>query len=58
MKNITAQDFIFYVESRLCTLPRGSVIKSIGTNQYNFIIVAQDPSGKEHKLYIPCEGVN
>ena len=56
MKNITAQDFIFYVESRLCTLPRGSVIKSIGTNQCNFIIVAQDPSGKEHKLYIPCEG--
>ena len=55
MNNITAQDFIFYVEARLCTLPNGSVVKSIGTNQHEFIIVAQEPSGKEHKFYIPCE---
>lgn len=55
MRNITVQDFMCYLEARVNALPQGCVIKSIGTNQDNFIIYAQDAVGKEYKLYIPCE---
>lgn len=55
MKNITLQNFICYLEARMMSLPQGCVVKSIGTNQDNFIIYAQDSAGKEYKLYIPCE---
>lgn len=55
MKNITVQNFMCYLEARINALPHGCVIKSIGTNQDNFIIYAQDSAGKEYKLYIPCE---
>lgn len=54
MKNITAQSFMCYLEARMMSLPQGCVIKSIGTNQDNFIIYAQDVAGREYKLYIPC----
>ena len=55
MNNITAQSFLLYMEARLKALPKNSVIKSIGTNQNSFIVVAEDMNGKEYKLYIPCE---
>ncbi len=55
IKSISAVEFMIYLEERLRSLPAGSVIKAIGTGQKDFLIVAQDLTGKEHKLYIPCE---
>lgn len=55
IKPISALGFMIYVEERLRTLPPGSVIKAVGTGQKDFIIRAEDPTGKEYKLYIPCE---
>lgn len=55
IKSISAVEFMIYLEERMKSLPAGSVIKAIGTGQKDFIIIAQDISGKEHKLYIPCE---
>jgi hypothetical protein len=55
IKSISAVEFMLYLEERVKSLPAGSVIKAIGTGQKDFIIIAQDISGKEHKLYIPCE---
>lgn len=55
IKPISALGFMIYVEERLRTLPPGSVIKAIGTGQKDFIIRAEDSTGKEYKLYIPCE---
>lgn len=55
MKNITVQNFMCCLEARIASLPQGCVIKSIGTNQDNFIIYAQDITGKEYKLYIPSK---
>lgn len=54
-KPIKASQFMIYVEERLRTLPPGSMIKAIGTGQKDFIIRAEDTTGKEYKLYIPCE---
>lgn len=54
-KPIKASQFMIYVEERLRSLPLGSVIKAIGTDQKDFIIRAEDSTGKEYKLYIPCE---
>ena len=55
IKPISALGFMIYLEERLRTLPPGSVIKAIGTGQKDFIIIAEDPTGKEYKLYVPCE---
>ena len=55
MRNITGINFIHCLSEQLWGLPKESVVKAIGTNQTHFIILMQNPDGKEHKIYIPCE---
>lgn len=55
IKHIKARTFTNYLTHELMKLHPCSIIKSIGTNQNNFIIIVQDNEGKEHKIYIPCE---
>ena len=57
IKPIRAQKFKNMIDIELSLLPVDSVIKSIGTNQTHFVIYVEDPKGKEHKIYIPCEEV-
>ena len=55
IKHIKARKFKTIIDLELSLLPVDSVIKSIGSNQTHFVIYAEDPNGKEHKIYIPCE---
>lgn len=55
IKHINARIFTNYLKNRLLKIDPEAVIKSIGTNQTHFIIYIEDSSGKEHKIYIPCE---
>ena len=55
IKHIKARTFANYLTHKLIELHPEAVIKSIGTNQTHFIILVENPDGKEHKIYIPCE---
>lgn len=55
IKHIKARTFANYLTYKLSELHPGTIIKAIGTNQDYFIILVEDNTGKEHKIYIPCE---
>lgn len=55
IKHIKARTFANYLTHELMKLHPCSIVKSIGTNQTQFIIRVETPDGKEHKIYIPCE---
>lgn len=56
-KPIKAKTFIDLFKSKLDALPLDCRIKSIGTNQDNFIVLLEAPNGREYKLYIRCEAM-
>lgn len=54
-KPIKASAFMNLLGTKLNALPQNVRIKSIGTNQDNFIFICQDDTGREYKLYVRCE---